>query len=86
MVLFARLGMPVIHMGTPQPIARAYGLPVAPDYLPVVGAGDALGKEGYSLTIVAAMLIAYLALTFGLTLPQMRQRLMAAGRRPESAS
>jgi poly-gamma-glutamate system protein len=86
MVRLARMGVPVVHLGTPQPIARAYGLPVAPDYMPLVGDGEALGKEGYSLTVTAVLLIVYLVLTFALALPQLRRRWLARPSQPESAT
>jgi len=76
MVRLAKMGLPVIHMGLPQSIAREYGLAVAPDYVPEVGDGEALGKPGYSLTIAGIMLVVFLALIVILTLPELRRRLL----------
>jgi poly-gamma-glutamate system protein len=74
MVRLAKMGVPVIHLGLPQSMARQYGLAVAPDYLPEVGDGEALGKPGYSVGLAAVMLIVYVALVLILTLPELRRR------------
>lgn len=74
MVRLAKMGVPVIHLGLPQSMARNYGLPIAPDYLPEVGDGEALGKPGYSLGLTAAFLVFYGILTLVLTMPELRRR------------
>ncbi|MBM3316386.1 MAG: poly-gamma-glutamate system protein [Candidatus Eisenbacteria bacterium] len=74
MVRLAKMGVPVIHLGLPQNMARRFGLPVAPDYLPAVGDGEALGKPGYNIGLTAAMLVFYGILTLILTLPELRRR------------
>jgi poly-gamma-glutamate system protein len=81
MVRLAKMGVPVIHLGLPQNMARQYGLAVAPDYLPEVGDGEALGKPGYNIGLTIAMLVFYVGLTLILTLPELRRRFVrpAAG-------
>ena len=76
MVRFAKDGLPVIHLGAAQNIARQYGLAVAPRFMPEIGAGQALERQGYSVTVAVVLLVAYLALILFLSLPELRRALL----------
>ncbi len=76
LVHMAKLGTPVIQLGNPRDLARAYELPIAPSYMPVAGEGHALGRPAYDTRIAVVLLIVYLGLTLGLTLPALRDRFM----------
>ncbi len=79
LVQMAKSGVPVIHLGAAQEVAEEYGLSVAPRYMPEPGEGSALGGEGYSVTVAAALLVFYLLLTFVLVLPEFRRRFLKLG-------
>ncbi len=81
-IRMAQRGVPVIHLNQIARIARRYGLPVAPDYMPEVGEGEVFSKEAYNVYVAGVLLILYLLLTFGLIIPGFRQRIMGRGTSP----
>jgi poly-gamma-glutamate system protein len=76
MVRFAKSGLPVIHLGAAQNIAREYGLTIAPRFLPEIGEGQALEKQGYNVPVAVVLLVVYLGLILFLTLPELRRALV----------
>ncbi len=74
LVHMAKLGTPVVQLGTPRALAREYELPVAPSYMPVAGEGHALGRPAYDTRIAIVLLVVYLGLTLALTMPALRER------------
>ncbi len=76
MIQLAKRGVPVIHLGILQGIAKDYRLSIAPRTMPQIGEGTALGKRGYSLAMSLILLIAYLLLTFVMILPSWRRLIL----------
>jgi len=76
MVRFAKAGLPVVHLGAMQAVAREYKLSVAPRFLPEIGEGEALTRLGYNVTVAVILLVVYVGLILFLTLPELRRVLV----------
>jgi poly-gamma-glutamate system protein len=76
LVRFAKSGLPVIHLGAMQGVAREYKLTVAPRFLPEIGEGEALERQGYNVTVAVVLLVVYLGIILFLTLPELRRALV----------
>lgn len=76
--LYARRGVPVIHVLNIEAIARTYALPLVPERIPPVGQGRIFYREGYDLRIATPALLVYLVLCFGVL--RARQRAARAAR------
>ncbi len=74
--LMADKGIPVIHCLEIATLARTYGLPVAPDYLPEPGEGDIFVRDSYRLDLVAAAFLIYAALCAAVLAPEFRRDLV----------
>ncbi len=75
LVLMAERGVPVIHILEIAALARRYGLPVAPDYLPEPGEGEIFVRDSYRLGLTAILLLAYLLTALVVLVPGFRRRL-----------
>jgi poly-gamma-glutamate system protein len=84
LVRFAKAGTPVIHLCAAQEIAREYGLAVAPRFMPEVGEGEALERQGYNATVAIVLLVVYLGLILFLTMPELRRVLVRPNPAAES--
>jgi len=73
MIQLAKRGAPVINLGALQNVAREYGLSIAPQAMPQIGEGRALGRQGYNLPIVLIVCLFYVLLTLTLALPSWRR-------------
>jgi poly-gamma-glutamate system protein len=80
LTLMSDRGVPVIHLLEVASLAREYGLPVAPDYLPEPGEGEIFVRDGYRLELVAVFLVIYGALCAVLLAPEVRRNLLGAVR------
>jgi poly-gamma-glutamate system protein len=78
-IRMAQKGIPVIHLNQIESIARRFGLPVAPEYLPGAGEGEVFTRTAYNVWVAAGLLALYLLLTFGLIIPGFRDRLFGRG-------
>jgi len=76
LALMADKGVPVIHLLEIASLARDYGLPVAPDYLPEPGEGDIFVRDSYRLDLVAAVFLIYAGLCAAVLAPELRRDLV----------
>lgn len=75
MVLMNEKGVPVIHLLAMQNLARAVGLPVAPDYLAAPGEGLIFVRESYRLALAIPFLVLYCATLVWILAPEVRRGL-----------
>ncbi len=75
LILFAEMGVPTIHLLGIADLARQYGLPVSPDYLPTPGEGEIFVRTMYRLPLAVGMLVFYCALCVLVLAPEIRQGL-----------
>jgi len=75
LILMADQGIPVLHMLNVADLARANGLPVAPDYLPQPGEGEIFIKEMYRLHLALIFLVIYCSLCTLILAPELRRGL-----------
>lgn len=75
MVLYAERGVPVVHLLRVQTLARDYGLPISPDYLPLPGEGDIFVKDMYRFPLAAALLVLYAGLCVAILAPEVSRGL-----------
>ncbi len=85
LVQFANRGVPIIQLGLLQGLARRYELSVAPKSMPPIGEGTLLGKQGYSMPLVALITVLYLLLALFLMLPSWRRLIVRQGTRGSAA-
>jgi len=84
LVLMADRGVPVIHLLGITSIAQKYGLPVAPDYLPMPGEGEIFVRDGYRLDLLALFFISYFALCAFVLAPEVRRNFAGMWRRRQN--
>lgn len=75
LILFAEMGVPIIHLLGIADLARSHGLPVSPDYLPQAGEGDIFVRTMYRFPVAAACLVFYSLLCVLVLAPEIRQGL-----------
>jgi len=82
---FLEVNTPVVNMLQIPDLARAYGLPVAPDETPAVGAGDVFAKRTYNRWLALGVLAAIIASLYALLKLDVGYRLtsFSAPRKPE---
>jgi hypothetical protein len=73
LILMAEKGVPVLHLINIVSLAREYGLPVTPDYLPSAGEGEIFVKQMYRMPLAAGMLLAYCSLCGLVLAPELRR-------------
>ena len=78
---FADEGVPVIHLININPIARHYGLEVAPKQLPAVGVGKVFSRAEYNPWIAGAFLVAIFLALYAFVRSDLGFRLMQLGGR-----
>ena len=76
LALMADRGVPIVHCLEIAELARDYGLPVAPDYLPEPGEGDIFVRDSYRLDLVALLFVLYAGLCIAVLAPQVRDDLV----------
>ncbi len=64
MIRFGLMGVPIIDISDIKYLARKYGMPIAPEPIPEPPAVGVFFKNRYRLSVVAALLVIYAALTF----------------------
>lgn len=74
--LMADRGVPVIHYLEIAKLARDFGLPVAPDYLPEPGEGDIFVRDSYRLDLTALVFVIYAGLCAAVLAPELRRDLV----------
>ena len=75
LILFAEKGVPVIHLLRVVSMARQFGLPVSPDYLPLPGEGEVFVKIRYRFPLALAVLVVYCGLCVLILAPEVRRGL-----------
>jgi poly-gamma-glutamate system protein len=86
LILFADKGVPVVHLLRIINLARAHGLPLAPDFQPQPGQGEIFVKEMYRWPVAAAFLVVYCLACILILAPEIRRGLFdRLGRRPAVA-
>lgn len=76
MTLMADKGLPVIHYLEIASLARDFGLPLAPDYLPDPGEGDIFVRDSYRMDLAALAFVGYAALCAAVLAPELRRDLV----------
>ncbi len=79
LVLMAERGVPVIHVLEIAALAREFGLPVAPDYLPRPGEGEIFVRNSYRLGLTAALVVVYVVVSLLVLVPGFRRRVARRG-------
>lgn len=79
LILMAEAGVPVLHLYNIRQLAQDHGLPIAPDRLPEVGAGDVFVRTAYRVDLAVAFLVLYPIVCCLVLLPEARRRLVALG-------
>ncbi len=74
LVLMAERGVPVVHLLEVVDLAREFGLPVTPDYLPAPGEGDIFVRDSYRLPLAAVFFVVYAGLCAMVLAPEVRRR------------
>lgn len=69
-------GVPVVHCLEIGSLAREFGLPVTPDYLPGPGEGDIFVRDAYRLDVAGVIFVAYALLCAVVLAPQVRYELV----------
>ena len=75
LILFADKGVPVVHLLRIINLARAHGLPLAPDYQPQPGQGEIFVREMYRWPLAAAFLVVYCLSCILILAPEIRRGL-----------
>jgi poly-gamma-glutamate system protein len=75
LILFSEKGVPVVHLLKIISLARQYGLPVAPDFLPQAGEGEIFVKEMYRWKLAASFLVIYCLACVLILAPEIRRGL-----------
>lgn len=88
LVLFSERGVPVVHLLRIVSLAREFGLPLSPDYLPAPGDGDIFVKPMYRFPLVIAILGGYCLLCAMVLAPELRRGIFdrLPGRRQDAAA
>ncbi len=86
MILFGEKGIPVVHMLQIKSLARKFGLPIAPDYMPAPGEGEIFVRDAYRLPLAAAVLAAYTLLCVLILAPEVRRGIFDRLSRPRGAA
>jgi poly-gamma-glutamate system protein len=81
MVLMSDKGIPIIHMLGIVELAQEFGLPVAPDYLPMPGEGEIFERDSYRLDLSALFFISYFLLCAFVLAPEVRRNFAGMWRR-----
>ena len=76
LALMADRGVPIVHVLEIEGLARDYGLPLAPDYLPEPGEGDIFVRDSYRLDLVALIFVLYAGLCIAVLAPQVKDELV----------
>ncbi len=83
LILFAEKGVPVVHLLRIINLARANGLPLAPDFQPQPGQGEIFVRDMYRWPLAAAFLVVYCLACILILAPEIRRGLFdRLGRRP----
>ena len=75
LILMAEKGVPVVHLLRISELARAHGLPVAPDWRATPGEGEIFVKAMYRLPLAAVILVLYCAACALILAPELRRGL-----------
>lgn len=76
LILFSEKGVPVVHLLRIISLARANGLPVAPDYLPKPGEGEIFVRGMYRWPLAAVFLVAYGLICLLVLAPEWRRKVL----------
>lgn len=75
MILFSERGVPVVHLLRVITLAREFGLPVSPDFLPQPGEGEIFVREMYRWPLAATFLVVYCLACVLILAPELRRGL-----------
>ena len=71
----AKKGVPVIHLLRILTLARDFGLPLSPDFLPLPGEGEIFVKTMYRFPLALSVLVVYCGLCVLILAPEVRNGL-----------
>ncbi len=88
LILFSEKGVPVVHLLRIATLAREFGLPVSPDFLPLPGEGEIFVRDMYRWPLAALFLVIYCLACVLILAPEIRRGLFSrlGHRRPETVA